>query len=399
MPAIPSYPDDLFTDEALLDAHRHYRALRELAAVVFLEAHDMYAVCRYADARAVLADADTFCSGKGVGLNEAVNATMGGANLIMTDGELHARLRDHVGRGLTPRALRSMREAVERRADDLVAGLVANGSFDAVADLARVLPLSVVPDLVGWPAGGRERLLEWASASFDVLGPPNERAERAIPVVRSMFEYTTKTASEGTMLAGSLGAAVIEAAARGELEPAQVPSLLIAYIAPSLDTTISAIGAAVWLLASHPEQWRLLRSKPALVPNAFNEVVRLESPIRAFTRVTTTSTAIDGYEIEAGSRIAVFFGAANRDRRRFARPETFDVSRDNAAAHLGFGYGTHGCAGQGLARIEAHSVLQALVQHVDHFELGPAVRGVNNLISSWASVPVSAHPSREMGSV
>ena len=188
---------------------------------------------------------------------------------------------------------------------------------------------------------------------------------------------------------------MLEGAQRGELEPAIVPLLVLDYIGPSLDTTISAIGSAVQLLATHPEQWATLKADPSLIPNAFNETVRLESPIRVFSRVTTTTTSIDGYDINAGARLIILYASANRDERTFERPDEFDVSRRNAAEHVGFGYGTHGCAGQGLARLESHAVLQALVDQVDRLELGQPVRGLNNLINAWASLPVSAYPTRE----
>jgi|HubBroStandDraft_1064217.scaffolds.fasta_scaffold23001_3 cytochrome P450 len=393
MSTIPTFRDDIFTDEVLLNPHESYRTLRELGPVVWLEAHQAYAVARYAEAHVVLADANTFCSGQGVALNDAFNAVGAGRSLIMTDGELHDHLRDVIGWGLTPRALRPTRETIEQLADDLVTQLVDRRSFDAVADLARALPLIVVPDLLGWPAGGREHLLEWAAATFDMLGPWNERAIAAQPKVQAMMEFTVEAAASGNVVPGSLGAAVIEAARRGELQPEQVPPLLVAYIAPSLDTTISAIGSAVWLLATHPDQWAALKSDPSLIQNAFNETVRIESPIRAFSRVTTQPTNIGGCELEAGVRLIVLYGSANRDDRHFEEPETFDVTRRNAAEHVGFGYGVHRCAGQGLARLEGQAVLQALVDKVDTVELvGQPVRNVNNLISAWATLPVTVTP-------
>lgn len=395
MKTIPSYPHDIFTEEVLLDPHQHYRALRELGPVVWLEAHDLYVLPRYAEAHAALADAETFCSGQGVGLNDVINGIGAGGNTLMTDGELHDHLRSVIGPGLTPPALREMRSSVEQQAKDLVAGLVQRGSFDAVADLARALPLSVVPDLMGWPEGGRDRLLEWAGASFDLQGPFNARAERALPKVQEMFEFATRTAAQGDLLPGGLGAALLEAAGRGEIGPEQVPPLIVDYLAPSLDTTISAIGSAVWLLATHPEQWAALKADPTLVSNTFNEVLRLESPVRAFTRVTTTDTAIGDHQLAAGSRVAMLYPSANRDERKFVDADRFDITRSNAAEHIGFGYGVHSCAGQGLARLEGQAVLRALVAHVDTMELGEPVRAMNNIICAWASLPLTVQPTRQ----
>jgi cytochrome P450 len=275
-----------------------------------------------------------------------------------------------------------------------VATLVTRGSFDAVTDLATALPLTVVPDLVGWPADARGHLLEWASATFDLLGPLNERARCAAPLSQAMMAFADETAATGNLLPGSIGAGVIEAARRGELEPERVAPLIVGYLAPSLDTTISAIGSAVWLLARNPDQWAALRADPALVPNAFNETLRLESPLRAFSRVTTAAVRAGGVDIPAGARVVVLYAAANRDERQFPRPDDFDITRDNAGEQLGFGWGVHSCAGQGLARMEAHALLTALAEQADRIDLtGPAPAALNNLINARASVPVAVTPA------
>jgi cytochrome P450 len=391
---VPTYPHDIFTDEVLSDPHPHYRALRELGPVVWLEAHGMYALPRYAQARAALADPGIFCSGRGVGLNDVINGLAAGGNTLTTDGEVHDHLRGVIGPGLTPRALRGIRASVEQQASDLVAGLARRGSFDAVTDLARALPLSVVPDLIGLPAGGRDRLLEWAAASFDLMGPFNARAEQAFPKVAAMIEFASRTAIEGDVVPGGLGAAIIDAVTRGELGLEQAPLVIVDYLAPSLDTTISAIGSAVWLLATHPGQWAALKADPTLAANAFNEVVRLESPIRAFSRVTTADTTVAGHRLAEGSRVMILFASANRDEQVFTDAERFDITRGNAAEHIGFGYGAHGCAGQGLARLEGHAVLRALVTHIGAMELGQPVRAMNNLISAFTSLPLRVQPTR-----
>ena len=177
---IPTSDVDLFGDEALAEPYDHYRALRDLGPVVWLERHDVYAVPRYAEVRATLADAATFCSGQGVGLNDFINHA-GRGTTLMSDGAAHDRQREVIGRPLTPKALAELRPDVQALADDLVDRLVERGSFDAVADLAEVIPVTWVPDLLGWPDDGRDRLLTWAADNFDALGPPNARAEAAGP--------------------------------------------------------------------------------------------------------------------------------------------------------------------------------------------------------------------------
>jgi cytochrome P450 len=277
----------------------------------------------------------------------------------------------------------------------LVSRLVAGRDFDAVEDLAKSLPLSIVPDLVGWPADGREHLLRWAGATFNFLGPLNDRALDSVPDVVAMQAFAATMAAGGRLMPGSVGAGVVDAAANGELEPDRVAALIVGYLAPSLDTTISAMGSALWLAATHPGQWDLLRRRPELIPNAFNEVVRMESPIRIFSRVATGPTSLGGIALDQGTRIAVLYGAANRDLLQFPDPDSFTIDRVNAGEQLGFGHGVHSCAGQGLARMETHALLAAMTKAVTRVELaGPAVRASNNLINGWARLPVTVVPEQ-----
>ena len=170
--------------------------------------------------------------------------------------------------------------------------------------------------------------------------------------------------------------------------------LFIDYLAPSLDTTISAIGNAVWLFATHPDQWQLLRQEPDRVKAALNEVLRLESPISCFTRVANVPARIGEFDVPAGSRVLLSFASANRDERRWEDPERFDITRQSAG-QLAFGHGEHACVGMGLARLEGAAVLEALVERVATIELdGPPVRKRNNLIRSFASLPVAVTPAR-----
>jgi cytochrome P450 len=278
-------------------------------------------------------------------------------------------------------------------ADRLADGLVARAGFDAVTDLAEVLPATWVPDLLGWPAEGRERLIEWGSANFDALGPPNARTDAAGLGLLEMSAYAHHLA-QSDLPDGSMAAGILAAARRGDIDQAQCPFAIIDYLAPSLDTTISALGNAIWLFATHPEQWQLLRAEPDRVKQAFNEALRLETPISAFTRVTSAPTSIDGVELPTGARVMVSYASANRDERHWNDADSFDITR-NSASQIAFGHGAHACAGMGLARLEGAAVLSALVERVECFELtSPPVRKLNNLIRSFASIPVRVVASR-----
>ncbi len=163
---------------------------------------------------------------------------------------------------------------------------------------------------------------------------------------------------------------------------------MVDYVAPSLDTTISAISSALHLFAVFPEQWEILKDNHDLIPNAVNEVIRYESPLRAFSRKAFQESTIGDTTIPAGSRVLVIYASANRDEREWDQPDVFDVRRD-ATRQLGFGHGAHACAGQGLARMETEAMLRALAQRVDRIELtSPPTWAVNNIIRRHERLPL-----------
>lgn len=382
----PSYDGDLYTDEALLNPYEHYRTLRDLGPAVWLTAHEVYAVTRYEDVRAVLSDPETFCSGQGVGLNDLVNQA-GQGSTLMSDGAEHERIRSVTGSALTAKAVSALRPDGHIRAEAMVDRLLQQSTFDAVPDLAEVLPTEWVPDLLGWPEQGRSDLLKWGAANFDVLGPLNQRAIDATEFAIEGVNFAAWVASE-SLPEGSMAAGILEAAASGVLRPEECPIVLCDYLFPSLDTTVSGLGAAIWLFATHPDQWDLFRSDPSRARQAFDEVLRLETPVTGFTRVATREAVIGDIEIPAGARVLVSFASANRDERKWDEPERFDINRANAS-HLAFGYGVHACVGMGLARLEATEVLSALARRVERFELvGPPVRKLNNTIRAFSSLPI-----------
>jgi cytochrome P450 len=132
-------------------------------------------------------------------------------------------------------------------------------------------------------------------------------------------------------------------------------------------------------------------ANPKLIRNAYNEVIRLESPVQMFTRVATKDTQIGGIPVAAGTRIAVSYAAANRDERQFPDPDRFDIER-KVGTHIGFGLGVHQCPGQALARLESHGILQALAKRVKRFEIiGEPERAIMNITRGLKSLEVRVH--------
>jgi cytochrome P450 len=384
---LPVYEADIYSVDAITNPYPHYQRMRDLGPVVWLAKQQAYALPRYAECKAVLRDDKTFLSGQGVALNPITNRMSRGTTLN-SDGVEHEQRRKRVAHRMLPRALRAISDTVDDTARSVVETALGKGKVDGVDDLAAALPLAVVPDLIGWPPDQRDHLIAWAGATFDVLGPLNWQAIKAVPNTMRMLNFARRVVRERNVIEGSMADEVLAAADEGKLAHHECPALLVDYIAPSIDTTMSAISNALHLFATHPDQWQLLKNEPDLLPNAVNEVVRYEPPLRAFARCTAQQTEIAGIPIPSGARVLVIYASANRDEREWENPTVFDIRRD-AGRHVGFGHGAHACAGQGLARLETTAMLQALLERVDRIELtGTPQWAINNIIRRHERLPL-----------
>ncbi|MGW9493814.1 cytochrome P450 [Streptomyces prasinus] len=375
---------DLFADDVLVDPYPVHAELRELGPVVHLRKNDVYALTRYDVIRDALADWESFSSAS-IAFNPMANEALTGTSLA-SDPPVHTQLRATLTENLSPRVLRGLKGQIEAKADALVAELVEKGSFEAIDALARAFPLEVVADLIGFQGHVRDNMLRWGQAAMQVLGPMNQRTAENFPIAGELYGWCSEVKAED-LAEGSVGRGIFDAEARGAIPPDTAGHIIHQYLGAGVDTTIAAIGNIVALFAEHPDQLALVRANPSLVPAAFNEVLRFWPPINAWGRLATKDVDIEGTVIPAGAQVAVLLGAGNRDPRHYENPDAFLVER-NPVDHLAFGYGPHGCAGQGLARLEAHAVIEALSRRVERLVAGPEVRVPNNTTRSIEELPV-----------
>ena len=214
----------------------------------------------------------------------------------------------------------------------------------------------------------------------------NQRTAENFPIAGELYGWCSEVKADD-LTEGSVGRGIFDAEARGTIPPGTAGHIIHQYLGAGVDTTIAAIGNIVALFAAHPDQLDLVRANPSLVPAAFNEVLRFWPPVHAWGRRATKDVDIDGTVIPAGAQIAILFGAGNRDPRHYENPDAFLVER-NPVDHLSFGYGPHGCAGQGLARLEAHAVIEAFSRRVKRLVVGPEVRVASNITRSIEELPV-----------
>jgi 4-methoxybenzoate monooxygenase (O-demethylating) len=381
---------DPFSDEFLSSPHRFHEELREAGPVVWLEKYQVWTMARHEQVHAALSDWETFCSSAGVGLSdfrkEKPWRTPG--LLLEADPPLHTRTRNVMMRVVSRPAIEALREPFTKEAVRLLDELVARGSFDAVKDLAEVYPVKVFPDAVGLPAAGRERLLPYGSMVFNAFGPRNHLFETAMTNSKELLEWAATWCKREALSPDGFGARIYEAADAEKVSEAEAALLVRSFISAGLDTTVHALGDAIYCFATNPDQWQIFRADPVLARSAFEEVIRCESPVQTFFRTTTKPVNVGGVDIDAGQKVLLFLASANRDPRKWENPERFDIRR-KALGHVGFGTGIHGCVGQAVARMEGEIILTELAKRVNTLKVvGAPKLQLNNTLRGWASLPV-----------
>ena len=379
---IPHSDIDLFADESLRDPFADYRRLRDLGPLVKLAQPDVYAISRYDDVREALRASEILISGEGVGFSDVFNAPRG-KNVLQTDGEVHRRMRAAVTRPLKPGHLDEARPRFKAMIAERIAKLAGAGEFDAMLQLARFLPVEAIAQLVGLEPEGRERMLEWAAAAFNAIGPVQDKND--VESTKAAFAYMMNL-NPTRVREGSWAGQLFEAAHEGSISPVEALGAISAYVIPSLDTTILAKGILLHNLARDPAQWAMLRERPELIPAAVLEGVRHSSVIRWFSRVAAKEYPIADQVVPAGARVMLLYGSANRDERHYPDPDRFDITRD-ARDHLAWGRGPHMCAGLYLARMEMEVMVEALVESGVTLHTGAPVVGANKGLFGFTALP------------
>ena len=364
--AIFATDEDPFSAEAVRNARAVDDRLRELAPAVKLSRENITLLTRYEHVAAGLRDWKVFSSTSRPWHDpKSVRPEL----LLTDDPPKHTAVRAVVAQALSPRALARMGEAFRADAERLVAGLRERSDtvIDAVAQLTRPFVYKVLPDLLGIPLEGRDNMYAFGNMVWATMGPMNALFHEAMKDTAPVIEWVERCCRRENLAPGSLGAQMFEAADRGEVTSAEAKLLVGILLSAAADTTVMTLASAIRAFSLFPGEYALLRADPALVRAAFEESLRWDSPSRMAGRITMSEVEIEGVLIPKGERCGLMFAAANRDPRRWARPERFELRRDNRG-HLGWGHGVHACVGRVLAGLEADALLGALARHIRSFE-------------------------------
>ena len=389
---VPVSPIDPFSIDFLRDPHPAHEVLREAGPVVWLERYGTYAAARHAEVKEILGDPATFCSSRGVGLSDFARETpwRPPSLVLERDPPEHDRARAVLNRALSAAVMRSLRVRFVEAAEALAGELAGRGRFDAVADCAEVYPMMVLPDAVGLSKQGREHLLPYAATVFNMFGPDNELRRAALAQMAPHVEWIALQCKRDTLASDGIGAVIHAAADAGEVTRQEAELLVRSILSAGFDTTVHGIGAAMRCLANNPDQFASLRADPSKARAAFEEAVRLESPVQTFFRTTTRDVELGGTPIPEGAKVLMLLGAANRDPRKWPHADRYDIDR-STAGHVAFGAGVHMCVGQLLARLEGETLLAASARAFSVIEPdGEPEPLFNNTLRGWARLPVKA---------
>jgi 4-methoxybenzoate monooxygenase (O-demethylating) len=389
-PGLPHLDIDPFSREFFRDPYPFHEAIREAGPVVWLSRYSIAASARFEPVRQALIDWETFSSARGVGMADfSRHGRFRLPSIVLeVDPPQHTRSRHALNKALSMTVMKRLQERFEQAAERMIDELIEKADIDACVELAEAYPLKVFPDAVGMRASNRHHLLPYGDMVFNSFGPANDLFQAAAARAKDVFPWVESEALREHLAPDGFGMVLYQCADAGEITAEEAQKLVRSILTAGVDTTVNGIGASIYCMARHPDQWRKLRANPRLARPAFEEAVRFESPVQTFFRTTTRATELGGTELEADCKILLLLGAANRDPRKWPNPDAYDIER-TTYGHVGFGAGIHMCVGQLLARLEGEVVLRALASKVRVIEMrGEPTRRFNNTLRGLQHLPV-----------
>ncbi len=381
---------DPYDPAILTDPNPFYAELRARGPFVYFPRYSFLACGRHEVTKEVFSDHTRFVSSRGVGLTDfKLEKPWRAPSIILeVDPPDHTKARRVMARVMSPGAVVQLREMFAQEARALVDRVLAKGTVEAVTEIAEAYPVAVFPKAVGLREIDQRMLVDYGAMVFNALGPDNAIRRDALAKAPQIVPWITAQCDRANLTPDGFGAAIYAAADAGDISPGEAALLVRSLLSAGVDTTVTAIGSALWALATNPDQFARLCADPRLARNAFEETMRLTSPVHAFCRTAGVATEVAGIKIEEGTKILCVLAAANLDGAQWSEPERFDIGR-SAGGHLALGVGIHGCVGQNIARAEGEAFLAALAAKVQTIELtGEAVWRPNNSIHALDRLPL-----------
>jgi cytochrome P450 len=393
------FPDELFAELRRERPLFHHGLTDGVARSV---KRDFWMATKHRHAQRIHRDTDSFTATDGP-LIQGVGVVGSAPTIINMDPPDLLKRRRVMSHAFTPKAIGKLEEGIRRRAAAMIDGLLANGGGDWIEDVADVLPMSVIGDIIGIPDDDRPEIFDTLDRILKVASSENEVAQQnAMELFGKIFTYALELTAEKRRnptddIWSTLTSAVVTDESGEQLSiPANELEIFFFVIAfAGSDTTKNALASGLQAFVANPEQIERFRGDESVRSTAVEEVLRWSSPVAFWTRSTKVDVEMDGITIPRGERVVAMLRSANRDEEVFDDPFTFDIGRaENPHVTFGGG-GPHHCLGAMLARAEIRAVLDELLCRADDIALGQATVAYPNLtnnMSIFDSIPITLKP-------
>jgi cytochrome P450 len=377
--------------------HALFARMRDEAPVHWSSGPDgqgFWSLTRHADVLAVSRAADDFViepHGNMI-FDQFGEGDTRGRMMLERDAPAHTRYRKLVNRDFSSRQVARLLAFAEKRVGEILDEALEQGHVDFVSDVAGRLPTALIAELMGVPESDRQALYEIANRVMAFSDPEFSDATGGanMEAIGEMLAFAADLAGQRRRAPREdLMSELLEAEIEGDrLCDEEIEYFFLLLITAGIETTRSAISAGMLAFHDAPREWRRLRSQDVSMKAAVEEVVRFTAPIHHFRRTAGRDVKIADREIEAGSRVVIWYSSANRDERVFRDPQRFDAGR-TPNEHLSFGFGRHFCLGASLARMEIGAMLQGLLERDVQLELSGEVEWMaSNFAQSPKRMPV-----------
>ena len=386
-----------FAYEIHEDPYPTYARLREEAPVYHHPSLDFYALSRHADVLVAIKDTDLYTNTYGVSVEPS--ASHPAAQLVMSflgmDPPRHTQMRALVSRGFTPRRVAELEPRIREMAIAHLERMRAQARSEFIGDLAGVLPMDVISELMGVPSPDRAELRKQADllvhreeGVFDVPPAAGVAFGKIWQYFGALIEERRR-APKGDLISALLAAEIDGV----RLTAMEVQSFCNLMIVAGNETTTKLLANALYWLWRNPDQRKLLADDPGLIPRWVEETLRYDNSSQGIVRVANRAVTLHGVEIPARKRVMLLIGSANRDERAFPNADAYDLRRDTTAS-LSFGQGAHFCLGAALARLEGRVVLEEFWRRFPDYRVDP--RGIARVhsvsVRGFAALPLELRP-------
>lgn len=369
-------PASLLSADAVTDPYRPLGELREREPVFWDSGLRAWMLTRYDDVHAAFRD-PRLSADRITGYRDRLDAQarqrfaptfdIRSRWAVFTDPPVHTRLRGLVHKAFTPRVVANLEPRITTVVDDLLIGLREHVEVDLISRFSYPLTAIVIAEMLGVPPADRQQFKTWSDdlmvLVFGALDVPDRHARGELALQELAAYLTDLACRRANDPRDDLITRLVQVEDEGEtLTRDETAAMCTMLLFAGHETTTNLIANGVLALLQHPEQRHALHNNPNLIRPAVEEMLRYDGPVKSLIRVVAEDHERHGRHLCRGDRVFLMVGAANRDPRRFAAPQRFDITRADSSDHLGFGFGIHYCLGASLARLETALGIEALLR-------------------------------------